>query len=82
MNLFLHAREIVNPDVVQRVEKDGKDEYNRVTRQGKFRKVLSLTGREHTAMRMLIHGEEKFAPASGDGILITESAFRKFNNVH
>jgi hypothetical protein len=31
-------------------------------------------------MKMLIHGEERFAPYRGDGALITEAAYAKFNS--
>jgi hypothetical protein len=84
MTTFLGAHKVKDPEVIRATEqkigpRTGKD-YTPEVRRGTFRKILTRTGREHAALKMLIHGEERFAPYRGDGALITEAAYAKFNS--
>jgi len=45
---------------------------------GKWWRVLPTDAREVFALRMLAHREEKFAPAKGHGVLISDEAMKAF----
>jgi hypothetical protein len=46
--------------------------------KGFFHRVFPVDARENSALRMLEHHVDKFAPANGNGILITDEALKKF----
>ena len=60
-----------NPTVIVRTSKPG-EAYNSETRQhpGDFARVNVKTGEDLSFIRLLQHGEDYFAPATGDGILV------------
>jgi hypothetical protein len=45
---------------------------------GKWWRVLPTDAKEVNALRMLAHREEKFAPAKGHGVLISDDAMKAF----
>ena len=84
MRLFERSIKVEHPTVIiPKVKLGGKD-YVTVKLKGKFRRVLTLTSKEHDAIRLMELHVDRFAPASsvkedsGNGVLITESAFRNF----
>jgi len=44
---------------------------------GIWHRVWPIDGREISALRLMAHQEEKFAPTNGNGILISDEALRK-----
>jgi hypothetical protein len=46
--------------------------------KGYFFRVWPKTAKEIFMMRMLIHREEKFAPANGGGIIVTVDAYKRY----
>lgn len=66
-----------NPEVV--VKKPVKDIYSYTTGfvRGEFFRVIPDGFREIFLIQMLEMHQEKFAPANGNGILISKAAFQK-----
>lgn len=60
-----------NPTVIVRVSKPG-EAYDSETRSepGEFARVSVKTGEDWNFIRLLQHGVDYFAPASGDGLLV------------
>jgi hypothetical protein len=59
--------------------KDSKFQlYNREALKGKWWRVIPVDAKEVIALQMLIHREEKFAPAFGSGALVSDEALNKF----
>ena len=60
-----------NPTVIIRTSKAG-EAYDSETKQylGEFARVNVKTGEDLSFMRLLQHGEDYFAPSSGDGLLV------------
>lgn len=60
-----------NPTVIVRTSKVG-EAYNSETQPqpGTFARVTLKTAKDWLFVRMLQHGEDYFAPASGDGLLV------------
>ncbi len=77
---FAISQKVENPSVV--ITKNGLrgKEFSEEARNGKFRRVFPSNGNEHSAILMLGLQEERFAPAKGDGVIITERAFKNFRS--
>ena len=60
-----------NPMVIVRTSKTG-EAYNSETQPhpGTFTRVTIKTAKDWMFIRLLQHGEDYFAPASGDGLLV------------
>ena len=60
-----------NPMVIVRTSKVG-EAYNSETKPhpGTFARVTIKTAKDWLLIRLLQHGEDYFAPASGDGLLV------------
>ena len=60
-----------NPTVIVRTSKVG-EAYNSETKPhpGTFARVTLKTAKDWLFIRLLQHGEDYFAPASGDGLLV------------
>ena len=60
-----------NPTVIVRTSKPGAP-YNSETQPhpGTFARVTLKTAKDWLFIRLLQHGEDYFAPASGDGLLV------------
>ena len=67
-----------NPTVVYIRMRVGKTTWETKEVKGSFHRVFPVDARENSALRMLQHHVEKFAPATGNGILITDEALKKF----
>lgn len=64
-----------NPRVIYRTaDKSGNETTDMKTASGWHYRVMPGNGREVQALRMLDHGVDKFAPASGHGVIITKAA--------
>lgn len=46
---------------------------------GRFFRVIPTTSREIMALNMMEHQYEKYAPAFGDGVIISEAALQKLD---
>lgn len=66
-----------NPTVIIRTSKAG-EAYNSETKShpGEFARVTIKTGKDWQFLRLLQHGEDYFAPASGDGLLVKAELLR------
>ena len=66
-----------NPTVIVRTSKVG-EAYNSETRPhpGTFARVTIKTAKDWLFVRVLQHGEDYFAPASGDGLLVKAELLR------
>ncbi len=67
-----------DPRVILRVTKSGKENFIEREMDGVFHRIKPVDAKEHCALLMLEHGVDKFAPAVGNGILVTDAALRKF----
>ena len=67
-----------DPRVIIKLQKRGHDAYEEREMDGIFHRVYPVDARENSALRLIEHGVDKFAPAVGNGILITDRALRKF----
>lgn len=67
-----------NPSVIVRVSKQG-EAYNSETKShpGEFARVTVKTGKDWQFLKMLQHGEDYFAPASGDGLLVKSDLLKR-----
>jgi len=81
MKLFALNREN-NPSVImpRRDSEADRTSWEAVTILGKFHRVFPTTAKEISAIRMLEHRSEKFAPAHGDGVIITDAVYQNFNS--
>lgn len=69
-----------DPRVIVRVENArAAISYDQETIQGKFFRVVPQTPREIAALRMLDHRVDKFAPADGNGAIVSASALAKLD---
>jgi hypothetical protein len=66
-----------NPTVIVRTSKVG-EAYNSKTQPhpGTFARVTIKTAKDWLFIRLLQHGEDYFAPASGDGLLVKAELLR------
>lgn len=70
---------VTDPKVI--VTSPGKGDatnYNVETMVGKFHRVIPLTAKEISALRLMDHQVDKFAPASGSGVMVSVQALEKF----
>ena len=68
-----------NPDVIRPHQRLGGTTAYDVTRKpGTHYRLSPQTADEIFALQMLEHGVEKYAPAHGDGVIVTSSALSKF----
>lgn len=72
----IHQRTF-RPHVIVRERTQREDTYRIVERQDTCLIVTPSNSKEVLALQMLEHGVDKFAPASGNGVIITQEAHRK-----
>lgn len=66
-----------NPMVIVRTSKVGEAYNSEIQpRPGTFARVTIKTARDWLFIRLLQHGEDYFAPASGDGLLVKAELLR------
>jgi len=70
----IHTKER-SPSVISPRIKGNRVEWNTTQIDGTLYRVTPTTAREVMALRMLTHREQKYAPAHGNGALISEFAF-------
>lgn len=71
-----------NPEVIMPEKKASGSSlvsYEHVRLSGIFFRVSPQSNREILAIQMLEHHREKFAPAHGDGVIVTFEALQKFH---
>ena len=78
MKLFIANIKVSDPDVIVRGTHRGKPDYSREGIKGSFRLVFPHDANEVMAVRMLDMHVDRFAPATGEGLLISERAFQQF----
>jgi hypothetical protein len=78
--MFPIHRKIKNPEVIMPLTDkiSQRTSYERQTLLGTFYNVTPTTEREVMALRMLDHRVDKFAPAQGEGVILTAESFQKF----
>ena len=77
--MFSLREKIKNPEVIM-PDKNGRtsESYSRAELTGTYWRVYPTSAREVSALRLLDHRVDKFAPATGSGIIVTEAALAKF----
>ena len=76
---MIHSIPIKNPSVIARLETPkGTVTTESKTQKGMFVRCFPKTSRDIMTMQMLIHNEEKFAPAEGNGVLVELTAFHRY----
>jgi len=76
--MHLTAIPEIEPEViVPRPENKSDIKFGTDFVRGRWWRVFPEDGKDVRFIEWLIHHEEKFAPANGDGILISNSAFDK-----
>ena len=83
-NLFTIRRVENNPVVIVGDNYDtNRPSFTAKPLVGKFYRVSPTTGREVSALQMLVHQSEKYAPAAGNGVIVTTAALESFTtNTH
>ena len=74
----IHQRAF-RPHVIVRERTQREDTYRIVERQDTCLIVTPSNSKEVLALQLLEHGVDKFAPAIGNGVIITQDAHRKLN---
>ena len=78
--LFPERRVERNPLVVMpKADKRSGINWERETITGAFYRVIPQTPREIQVVRMLDHHVDKFAPAVGNGAIVSAAALEKFD---
>ena len=77
MNLFKDRIKSTNPLAIAiTYNKLGNPRFEAEQKQGVFYRVIPACLKEINALKMLEHRFDKFAPATGDGVLITAAAMK------
>lgn len=77
--IFPITQRITAPTVIMASRSEVADTIKTVQLSGTYHLVMPHTAREVLALQLLEHQFEKFAPANGNGVLISEAAHRKLN---
>ncbi|MBU6170616.1 MAG: hypothetical protein KGQ87_03865 [Verrucomicrobia bacterium] len=77
--IFPITQRIKQPTVIIAHRTQIADSVRTVQLAGTYHLVMPSNAREVLALQMLEHQIDKFAPAEGNGVLISESAHRKLN---
>ena len=77
--IFPITQKVKSPTVIIAKTTDYQPTVTTVQLSGTWHIVMPHTAREVLALQMLEHQIDKFAPAEGNGVLISESAHRKLN---
>ena len=73
--LFQSRTRESDPEVVDvEYNRNGHEQFRTRQLTGKFFRVMPETLRDIMALKMLEHRHDKFAPANGDGVIITQNA--------
>lgn len=76
--MFDIIQKVKNPQVLKLVQLRGLTFFESHELKGTFYKIRPSTAKEVFALQMLEHRVEKFAPAEGNGVLVTAEALAKF----
>jgi len=77
MNLFKDRIKATNPYAIElRYNKLGNPKFEVEQKEGVFFRVIPNCIKEIHALKILEHRLDKFAPATGDGVLITANAMK------
>ena len=74
----IHQRTF-RPQVIIRELTQRQDTHKVIEREDTCLLVSPSNSKEVLALQLLEHGVDKFAPASGNGVIITQEAHRKLN---
>lgn len=74
----IHQRAF-RPQVIVRERTQREDTYRIIERDDTCLIVTPSSSKEVLALQLLEHGVDKFAPANGNGVIITQEAHRKLN---
>lgn len=78
--MFAVRQKVRHPEVIMpEGRRDNVISYVPTRLSGNYFRVAPKSPREIFALQMLEHHREKFAPAHGDGVIVTEDALRKFS---
>ena len=76
--MFEILQKVKNPRVLKPVQLRGLTSFEAHELKGIYYKIIPSNAKEVFALQMLEHRAEKFAPAEGNGILVTAAALAKF----
>lgn len=80
LNIFPNRQKIYDPEVVfPTTNRLGRIDYGTRILHGRFVRVIPETIREVHALQMLDHLQDKFAPAKGDGVILSAEALAKLD---
>lgn len=74
----IHQRTF-HPQVIVRQRTEREDTYRVIERNDTCLLVMPSNSKEVLALQLLEHGVDKFAPANGNGVVITQEAHKKLN---
>lgn len=77
--LFQIHQRAFRPHVIIRERTQREDTYKVIEREDTCLIVTPSSWKEVLALQLLEHGVDKFAPANGNGVIITQEAHRKLN---
>jgi hypothetical protein len=78
--MFPERLKMINARVIMPTENErGAISWDRGVVVGKFFRVVPQTPREIAALRLLTHRVDKFAPADGNGAIVSGEALEKFD---
>jgi hypothetical protein len=77
--LFQFHQRVFRPQVIIRELTQRQDTHKVIEREDTCLLVSPSNSKEVLALQLLEHGVDKFAPASGNGVIITQEAHRKLN---
>ena len=76
--MFEILQKVKDPRVLKPVQLRGLTSFEAHEYNGTLYKIIPSNAKEVFALQMLQHRVEKFAPAEGNGILVTAAALAKF----
>lgn len=76
--MFQILQKVKNPRVLKPVQLRGIVSYEPHELKGTYYKIIPSNAKAVFALQMLEHRLEKFAPAEGNGVLVTAEALAKF----
>ena len=68
----------IEPEVIFHKKNINRESFEEKQLPGVWHRIHPDTSRDVMALRMLEHRREKFAPAHGNGVIISDAALRKF----
>ncbi len=69
-----------NPEVIKPRGEGCKTVYEIATLKGQWHRVIPTCARDIYLLLMLNHHDEKWAPAAGNGVIVSDAAFNRIQS--